>query len=188
MNKKKIREFLLPNSSKGKFFLVLLLVISTILLFLPLLIDVDLSAFTALGILGLFLINFLGSATLFLPAPAIFSVALAAPSFNPIVIAFVAAIAAALGESVAFIFGYSSLHVLNLKKHKNLFRITKTLVHWKGGILIPLFSFVPNPFFDGLGIFAGISRFPIKKFLFFVFIGRFVRNLGIVYLGLFLWQ
>lgn len=188
MNKEKIREFFSPKNTKGKIFLVLLFTLSTILLFLPVFFDIDLQTFTTLGLVGLFIINFLGSATIFLPTPAILSVAVAAIVFNPIIVALVAAVASSLGEAIAFIFGYSSMQMFDSRKHENIFRITKALVHWKGGILIPVFALIPNPFFDGLGILAGMSGFPIKNFLLFTFFGRFVRNIGIVYLGVFLWQ
>lgn len=187
MNKKNLKNLFSIGTTKGKIFLSLLFIISTALLILPLFLDIDYKAFTALGLVGLFVINFLGSATFFLPAPAIVSVAIAAGSFNPIIVALVAAVASALGEAIAFIFGYSSAEVLNLKKHKYIYKVSRALVHWKGGILIPLFSFVPNPLFDGLGILAGISNFPLLKFVIYTFLGRFVRNIGIAYLGLFLW-
>ncbi len=182
-----ISKFLSINTGKSKIVLIFLFIISSVLLFLPLLFDIDFKAFLAFGMLGLFIVNFLGSATLFLPAPSIVSVAIAGASLNPLMVAFVAGIASALGEGVSYIFGYSSTEVLNLKRHKRLYKISQSIIHWKGGILIVPFAFFPNPLFDGLGILAGISKFPLKKFIFLVFIGRFVRNIGIAYLGLFLW-
>jgi len=181
-----LKNLFSANGKSSKIFLVALFTVSTILLFLPFFFNIDFKSLTAFGMVGLFLINFFGSATLFLPAPAIFSVAVAGATINPILVAVVAALAGALGESVAYIFGYSSKEVLNLKKHKHIYKYSKIIVHWKGGILIPLFAFFPNPLFDGLGILAGISDFPIKRFIVYVFLGRFVRNLGIAYLGLFL--
>lgn len=182
-----IRNLFSAKGTSSKIFLVALFAVSTILLFLPFFFDIDFKSLTAFGLTGLFLINFFGSATLFLPAPAIFSVAVAGATINPLLVALIAAIAGALGEAVAYIFGYSSKEVLNLKKHKHIYKYSKIIVHWKKGILIPFFAFFPNPLFDGLGILAGLSDFPIKLFLLYVFLGRFVRNIGIAYLGLFLW-
>jgi len=181
-----IKNLFSAEKAYSKIFLICLFVISTIFLFLPFFFNIDFKSLAAFGLTGLFLINFFGSATLFLPAPAIFSVAVAGATINPIVVAVVAAIASALGEAIAYIFGYSSKEVLNLKRHKIIYKYSKIIVHWKGGILIPFFAFFPNPLFDGLGILAGISDFPIKRFLLYVFLGRFVRNIGIAYLGLFL--
>lgn len=181
-----LKNLLSADKTSSKVFLTILFLISSILLVLPFIIDLDLKALTAFGLVGLFLINFFGSATLFLPAPAIVSVAVAGATINPFLVAVVAAVAAALGEGIAYIFGYSSKEVLNLKKHKNFYKYSKAIVHWKNGILIILFAFFPNPLFDGLGILAGLSDFPVKRFLLFVFIGRMVRNIGIAYLGLFL--
>ncbi len=184
---KRITDFLSTKTASSKIILILLFAISTILLFLPLFFELDFKALLAFGLIGLFLLNFLGSATLFLPAPAIVSVAIAGASFNPFVVALVAGIASALGEGVAYLFGYSSTEVLNLKRHKLIFKISNTIMNWKGGMLIPLFAFFPNPLFDGLGILAGMSKYPIKRFILLTFIGRTIRNIGVAYLGLFIW-
>lgn len=183
---KAITDFLSTKTASSKIVLVLLFVISTVLLLLPLFFELDYKSLLAFGLIGLFLINFLGSATLFLPAPAILSVAVAGASFNPFVVALVAGLSSSLGEGIAYIFGYSSTEVLNLKKHKRIFKISNTILHWKGGALIPLFAFFPNPLFDGLGILAGMSKYPLKRFILLTFIGRTIRNIGIAYLGLFL--
>ncbi len=187
MKNKSLANLLSTKTTTSKIFLVGLFIFSTILLLLPLFLKLDFRALLAFGLVGLFVVNFLGSATLFLPAPAIFSVAIAGASFNPFVVAIVAGIASALGESVAYIFGYSSTEVLNLKKHKLIFKVTNTIVSWRGGVLIPLFAFFPNPLFDGLGILAGISEYPLKRFIILTFIGRFIRNIGVAYLGIFIW-
>lgn len=181
-----LKNLFSADKTSSKVFLVSLFVISSIFIILPFIIELDLKTLTAFGLVGLFLINFFGSATLFLPAPAIVSVAVAGATIHPLVVAVVAALASCLGEGIAYIFGYSSREVLNLKNHKNIYKYSKKIVHWKGGVLIALFAFFPNPLFDGLGILAGLSNFPAKRFLSFVFIGRMIRNIGIAYLGLFL--
>lgn len=185
-NNKWLKNLVSGNKKSSKFFLISLFLVSTLFLLLPIFLPLDFKGLTAFGLAGLFLINFFGSATLFLPAPAILSVAIAGATINPLLVALVAAVAGALGESVAYLFGYSSNEVLNLKRHKRVYKYSQIIVHWKGGILIPVFAFFPNPLFDGLGILAGISGFPLKKFLIYVFIGRLFRNIGIAYLGLFL--
>lgn len=182
-----LKNLFSAERTSSKIFLVALFLMSSILLFLPFIFDIDLKSLTAFGLTGLFLINLFGSATLFMPAPAILSVAVAGATMNPLLVAIVAAVAGALGESVAYLFGYSSKEVLNLKKHKRIYKYSQVIVHWKKGVLIPFFAFFPNPLFDGLGILAGISDFPLKRFMVYVFLGRLVRNIGIAYLGLFLW-
>jgi len=185
---KALNDFLSTKTTTSKIILIAIFIVSTALLFLPLFFDFDYKALLTFGLIGLFIVNFFGSATLFLPAPAILSVAIAGATLNPLAVALVAALASALGEGIAYLFGYSSTEVLNLKKHKLIFKISNTIMNWKGGILIPLFAFFPNPLFDGLGILAGVSKYPLKRFIFLTFIGRLVRNIGIAYLGLFLWE
>ena len=186
MNKKNLTNFFSVEKTSSKIILIGIFLLSSFLLFLPVFIDIDYKAFLAFGMIGLFIINFLGSATLFLPAPAIVSVAIGGASFNPLIVALIAGIASSLGESTGFLFGYSSMKFLSKKNNHKIFLLTKKLVHFKGGILIPAFAFIPNPFFDGFGILAGISNFPITRFIFLTFLGRFMRNIGIAYLGLFL--
>ncbi len=187
LKKNKLSNLLSAKTSLSKIFLITIFLVSTSLFLLPLFFRIDIESFLAFGMIGLFLINFLGSATLFLPAPAIVSVALAGASFNPLLVAIVAGLSSSLGEGVAYIFGYSSTEILDLRKHKKLFKFSQIIVQWRGGILIPVFACIPNPFFDGLGILAGISEYPLKRFILLTFIGRTLRNIGIAYLGLFLW-
>lgn len=184
---KAIQKFFSGETIWSKIFLVLIFLVSSIFLILPFVFDIDFNTLLTFGIIGLFLINFLGSATIFLPAPAFLSVAVAGSSFNPLLVAIVASAGGALGESIAYLLGYSSTKVLNLKHHTIIYKISKTVMHWKGGILIPFFAFFPNPFFDGLGIIVGMSNYPAKRFILLTFIGRLVRNIGIAYVGLFIW-
>jgi len=58
------------------------------------------------------------------------------------------------------------------------------IVHHKhGSLLIVLFAFVPNPFFDAIGIVAGLALYPLRRFLMLVFIGRLARDLIVAYVG-----
>jgi membrane protein YqaA with SNARE-associated domain len=152
-------------------------IFATILLFLPLFFSQEFGRLKNLGLLGIFLINFLGSATIFLPVPSIISVGVGAAFYNPVLVACLAAFGSTLGEIVDFVFGYSSKEFLNLRRHSIIYWLENFIFKRYGSVIVFLFSLVPNPFFDSIGIFAGISAFPLKKFFIFVFLGRFARNL-----------
>lgn len=143
--------------------------------------------FKVLGLLGIFLINFLGSETIFAPSLAFFAVGFGGRVYNPILVAVLAASGSALGEVVSFVVGVSSRRVISIDNIKKRYKIFShfnkpTFRKYAGGILLAT-SFFPNPLFDGIAILAGIVSYPLTKFYAYVFIGRFVRYLIIAWVG-----
>lgn len=159
-----------------------LVIILGFILFLPVFFQLKFHWLRSFGVLGVFLINLLGSATIFLPAPGLLSVGITATQTNPFIVAVFGALGASLGESTTFLFGYSSNKVLELERHKFLKKFKKKVFDRWGSAVILFFAFTPNPLFDGIGMIAGLSKFPIKKFIFLTFIGRLGRYLVIAYL------
>lgn len=159
----------------------LAIILTTLLFFLPIFIELKYQEFRGLGLVGVFLLNLFGSATIFLPAPAFVSVGISATQSPPLFVALIAATGSTIGESATFIFGFSTTHFFDFKKHTTLFKIASFILNKWGGVFILLFSFIPNPIFDGLGILAGITNYPIKRFLLLTFVGRFLRNILIAY-------
>jgi uncharacterized membrane protein YdjX (TVP38/TMEM64 family) len=49
--------------------------------------------------------------------------------------------------------------------------------------VILLLAFIPNPFFDLAGAAAGALRMPLRKFLLWVWIGKFLKMLAFAYAG-----
>ncbi len=142
----------------------------------------ELVAFGKWGLLGIFLVNVLGSATLFIPAPAIATVVAGGIIFNPLLVAIVAALGSAVGDMIGFALGRSGKEFL-FKKGSFKYNLTRDLFHKFGPVLIILFSFIPNPVFDAVGVFAGIFAYPPVKFFAYTLVGRFLRNLLLAYLG-----
>lgn len=141
-----------------------------------------LSQFRSLGLIGIFFINLVGSATLFLPAPAIASVVVGGNLYSPLVVALSAAIGSAIGDMVGYFFGLSGKHVLLKKKDRWYLLLTH---HFKrhAPLIIILGSFIPNPFFDAVSIFAGVAVYSPYKFLFWMFLGRLLRNMLLAFAG-----
>lgn len=137
------------------------------------------------GILGIFLINLISSITLFLPAPAIATVVAGGFLYNPLIVALVAALGSAIGDFVGYLLGRSGKEVL-LKKNSFWYNIFKETFHKFGVIFIILFSFIPNPIFDIVGLVAGLFSYSPARFFAYVFIGRLLRNLLLAYGGFFL--
>lgn len=172
------------NTLKKRLLYVFIFVFSTLLLILPLYFKDQLHYLGAFGLFGLFLINLLGSATIFVPAPVILSVGVAGNIYNPLIVALVSSLGSSLGESTGFLFGHSTRELFKLKHdHKLLYKFFIHIFHKHGAIVIILFSIIPNPLIDGIGIFAGFTGYSLKKFILLVFIGRLIRNIFVAYLG-----
>jgi membrane protein YqaA with SNARE-associated domain len=179
---KKIRR----NENHHKKLYFLAMVALGFILFLPVFYQIRHQEFRSLGLVGVFLLNLIGSATIFLPTPAFLSVGITAIHTNPLLVAFVAALGASLGEGTTFLFGLTSNKFFNLEKHKWLKKLKKTILNKWGGLVILALAFIPNPFFDGVGIVAGLSRYPIKRFLLLTFCGRFLRYIVIGYISVYI--
>lgn len=157
-----------------------------IILFLPIFYQINHQEFRSLGLIGVFFLNLIGSATIFLPTPAFLSVGISATRINPLLVALVAASGGAIGEGTTFLFGYTSAKAFNLGKHKSLKRFKQNIFDKWGGLVILIFAFFPNPLFDGIGMVAGVSKYPIKRFLVLTFLGRLLRYIVIGYVSSYL--
>jgi membrane protein YqaA with SNARE-associated domain len=178
----------LPTSKKSifsnkKVFFALIFLVSTIGILLPLFFKEQLETMESFGLLGVFLINFFSSATIFLPSPGILSVPVASQIYNPLLVLLLGSIGSSLGELVGFLFGHSSVRVLDANKHKLLFHLNRFIFEKYGIPLTIVISAIPNPIVDGLGILAGMAGFKLHKFLIAVFIGRIIRNVVLVFLA-----
>ena len=130
----------------------------------------------SLGLLGLFLINFASNATLFLPTPAFISVVVAGNIYPPILVGFIASLGATLGDAIGFIIGVSGRHLaLNRLINNKWFKLLEIYFKKYGYVLVFVLSFIPNPFFDAIGLVAGIFKYSPLKFFITVFVGRFLR-------------
>lgn len=132
---------------------------------------------SSLGLLGLFVINFVSSAGLFVPGPAsIMTVIAGGNIYPPILVAIIAVIGACLGDMLGFIFGYSGrkLTKKKLDRHKTV-RFLEKHFHRHGGLIIFMLAVIPNPLFDAVGILAGAVTYPPVKFFIIMFVGRFLR-------------
>lgn len=162
---------------ENKFLHALLFLVSGLLLFLPVVLKLNFENLTSLGILGVALFNFVSSATLFFPAPGIVATGIGGSLYNPILVALASSIGSSAGEAVGYTFGHASRKLSHPMRHGVLESLYKILHHKHGTLIIVAFAFIPNPFFDFIGIVAGLALLPLKRFLLLVFVGRFARDL-----------
>lgn len=139
---------------------------------------------TSLGLLGIFLINLVSSATFFVSGPAFLTVIAGGSIYPPLLVALFASLGAAAGDMVSFLFGYSGRNLAIKKLKKKLwFVVLEGIFQKYGNFFLFVLAFIPNPFFDGLGLIAGIFGFPPLKFFFIVFLGRMFRFILLAIIG-----
>ncbi len=170
------------NSKHFKRDYLILFFVSLGLIFLSFYFRDELAKLGSFGLLGIFLINLVGSITLFLPAPAIATVVAGGFLYNPLIVAVVAALGSAIGDFVGYILGRTGKEVL-FKKNSFWYNIFKETFHKFGAIFIIFFAFIPNPVFDAVGVFAGLFSYSPVKFFVYVLIGRLLRNLVLAFFG-----
>lgn len=139
----------------------------------------DFSAFSNViagqwGYLGILTVQFLSSATVFLPLPGLAVIFLYGTILDPYLVGLSAALGAALGELTGYAVGYGG-HRLIIKKNRKIANDARRLFKkYDYFFVIILFSAIPFPF-DVVGVLCGLSRYDIKKFLTAVFIGNWIK-------------
>ncbi len=128
--------------------------------------------FAVLGYPGIFLIALLANATVLLPAPGVAVIYAMGAIFNPFGVALAAGTGGALGELSGYLAGFSGQAVI---ERMDIYNRIQPWVKRYGGWAILVMSAIPNPFFDIAGIAAGISKMPLRTFLFFTWIGQLIK-------------
>lgn len=139
---------------------------------------------SSLGFLGLFLVNFISNATFFVSAPAFLTVITGGNLYSPILVAIIASLGAGLGDMIGFLFGHSGrkLAKKKLERHKTI-RFLEKHFHKHGAFIIFIMAIIPNPFFDAIGIIAGLLNYHPLRFFVIMMIGRFIRYWALAQVG-----
>lgn len=135
--------------------------------------------FLSFGYIGIFIISFLSTIIVFFPAPSILIIiTMIIASGNLFLASIVAALGAAIGEFSGYLIGSSAKHIVDkISKADMLFgknQFKRWFVKWEF-VMIFLFSLIPNPLMDIVGILAGYLKLDAKKFLVAVAIGKFLQ-------------
>ncbi|MGB9669273.1 MAG: VTT domain-containing protein [Anaerolineales bacterium] len=133
------------------------------------------------GYPGVFLLAFLSYATVILPAPGLAIIfTMSGLLSHPLPVAIAAGLGATLGETTGYIAGMSGRIIAEDKE------IYVKLTQWmekNGPLTILILATIPNPFFDLAGIAAGALKMPIKKFMFWCWVGQTIKMLTIAFAG-----
>lgn len=128
------------------------------------------------GYMGIFLINFISSATIFIPGPGFASVFLAGAIFHPWIVSIVSAAGSTGGELFGYLLGYGGEKLLgdSPRGRRWMERIRLWFVR-AGFITIFLYAALPLPFFDIMGILSGTLNYPVWRFALATFLGKSVK-------------
>ncbi len=135
----------------------------------------------SVGFPGIWLLNFIASASIVVPVPGIAAVCLAAtPSvgLNPVAIGVVAGSAEALGEMTGYMGGMTGRNMIT---RRSWYPRVRKWVERHGGLLLFFMAIIPNPTFDIVGIAAGSIGYPVKRFLAILFVAKSIKSMGIAY-------
>jgi len=139
---------------------------------------------SSLGLFGLFVVNFVSSATFFVSAPAFLTIITGGNLYSPILVAGVATLGACLGDMLGFVFGHSGRRLIKKKldRHRTI-RFLEKHFFKHGALIIFIFAILPNPFFDAIGILAGVVNYPALRFFAIILVGRFLRYWALAQFG-----
>jgi len=126
-----------------------------------------------IGLLVLFGLAALSTATLILPAPGLALTAIAGAAGDPIAVGVVAGLGQAVGELTGYAAGWSGRSLLPDNP------ATRRLSGWlgdRGVVAIFVLAVIPNPLFDVAGIAAGALRMPVVRYLGAAAAGKVIKN------------
>ncbi len=130
----------------------------------------------SLGYLGIFIVSFVGSASIILPIPAFFIIPLAVGlGLNPWIVGVLAGIGSAFGEATGYALGKGGGKVIEMKYKKHVEKYSKWFEGKKAFFAVLFFAATPLPD-DILGIVCGIFRYDFKKFMLASIIGKVLLN------------
>lgn len=126
-----------------------------------------------IGLIVLFGLAALSTATLILPAPGLALTAIAATAGDPLVVGVVAGLGQAVGELTGYAAGWSGRSFL--PNNQAVIRLSGWLRR-RGMLVIFVLALVPNPVFDVAGIAAGVLRMPVLRYLAAAASGKVIKN------------
>ncbi len=137
-----------------------------------------------LGLLGIFLINFFSSATFFVSGPAFLTVIAGGAIYPPLLVAFIASVGASFGDMISYVFGFSGRNLALVRLRKKIwFVVLDDLFVEYGKIFVFVLALIPNPFFDAVGLLAGVMGMKYYQFFIIMLTGRFARFVVLALIG-----
>ncbi|RLI96943.1 MAG: hypothetical protein DRO96_01910 [Candidatus Aenigmatarchaeota archaeon] len=151
------------------------------------------------GYLGLFIVNFVGSASIMFPLPSFATVFTMGAVLDPLLVALFSALGAAGGEMIGYMLGFgigkgirrlvskraekNDVKSKQLKTKIQIFLQTRRWIKKYGAFMtIIIFAATPLPT-DVIGLLSGAFKYDYKKFFLAVFVGKLILYLILAYSG-----
>lgn len=134
------------------------------------------------GYVGAFVISFVASATIILPAPGIAVVIAMGTALDPVMLGIVAGVGSAFGELSGYAAGASGRALIPHSRREQ-FEWLHRLTDRYGAQLLFVLSAIPFPLFDFAGIIAGMLKIRITTFLAMVSVGKSIKYIIMILLG-----
>tara|TARA_B100000586_G_scaffold245357_1_gene200804 strand:+ start:599 stop:1177 length:579 start_codon:yes stop_codon:yes gene_type:complete len=139
----------------------------------------NVSWWKALGYPGVFLLSLLASGGMVFPIPSLAATCGAAGlELNLFAVGILSGLGEAIGELSGYAIGYGGRSVI--QGRKLYIRVREWMSRW-GMPIILIVSIIPNPVFDFVGIAAGALKYPVKRFLLIVWIGKTAKGIIIAH-------
>ncbi len=135
--------------------------------------------------LSSFLIGLIANATVILPMPGLGMLLGLAAIFNPFLVGLTGAAGGALGEMTGYLVGRGGRKVVQGNKW---YVRADAWMKKRGFVTVFLFALLPVLPMDVAGLVAGVSRFPIWKFLLACFLGKTVKYVAFLQTGSWGWD
>jgi uncharacterized membrane protein YdjX (TVP38/TMEM64 family) len=134
----------------------------------------------AYGYPGLFLINVFTSATIILPMPGLALAFAAGATLNPFLVGLAMGSGAAVGELTGYLAGYGGQGLVeNNPGYVRIVGWTRRYGLW----VVFVLALLPNPFFDIVGMVAGLLRIPAWRFLLACWSGNVIKATTVALIG-----
>ncbi len=131
----------------------------------------EIENFAITGYLGVFVACTASTASILLPAPGIFIVIQYAQLLNPVLVIILGGLGTALGDMLGYYLGKNGTELVQIKPRGKILSLFKKLPYKA----VFLFSVLPLPFFDFVGICAGAVKLNSFKFLCVCFLGKAIK-------------
>ena len=135
-----------------------------------------------IGYLGVFLLTFLGNATVLVPVPVLapLNIVLGGILTSPLLVGLTIGIASSMGELIGYLVGYAGSGIVTSSK---TYKKMEVRIKKYGLWAIFFLALIPNPLFDVAGLVAGAIGIKWWKFLLAMGAGKTVRAIIFAYIG-----
>jgi len=145
--------------------------------------NISIEGLASTAYLVVFAVTLASNASILAPVFIYISLMITAAKFlDPVLVALVASVAGALGETSGYYAGYLGKRIINVENTPGY----EKLVVWMkkyGAWGILLLSLQPILPFDIAGLLAGASKLPLWKFIVPCWVGKFAKYLVVCFLG-----